>query len=145
METRIIPDGSLSFTATSGDTVRERLKIYVAKHDLKAVSWNVRRSIMFMPSLLGRDIIEKHRLSTTIPSLRSTSKDDHSMSRTDIDGPPTHCPMVTGLVTANGNSSWLLQNSATRFGESEHSKSSETELSFWNRIGSDNRLICTCD
>jgi len=37
VETRLIPDGTLSFTATSGNTVRERLKIYVARHDLKAV------------------------------------------------------------------------------------------------------------
>jgi hypothetical protein len=61
VETRLIPDGTLSFTATSGNTVRERLKIYVARHDLKAVGRKVRRSIMFMPSLLGRDVIEKYR------------------------------------------------------------------------------------
>ena len=61
VETRIIPDESLSFTATSGKTVREKLRIYVARHDFKTVSRRIRRSIMFIPSLLGRDVIEKYR------------------------------------------------------------------------------------
>ncbi len=61
VETRIIPDGSLSFTASSGKIIRERSKIYVARHELKTVSRKIRHSIMFMPSLLGRDVIEKYR------------------------------------------------------------------------------------
>jgi hypothetical protein len=62
VETRIIPDGTLSFTTTSGNLIRERSKIYFARHDLRAASRIVRRSIMFMPSLLGRDLIERYRL-----------------------------------------------------------------------------------
>jgi hypothetical protein len=61
VRTRLVEDGRLFFKATSGKFVAVRSAIHVARHDLRAVDPEARRNVMLLPSLLGRDIIERYR------------------------------------------------------------------------------------
>jgi hypothetical protein len=55
-------DGILLFKSDTGGTVQERLQIHVAKHDTARMDRHGRERVLQLPSLLGRDIIERYRL-----------------------------------------------------------------------------------
>ena len=62
VDTRIIKDGTLLFRTESEQVVRERLPIHVAKHDNSSMDRHGNERVLLLPSLLGRDIIERYRL-----------------------------------------------------------------------------------
>lgn len=62
VETRIIKDPRLFFKTSRGETVKERAVLYAVRHDMRLLDERTRRSVMLMPSLLGRDILEKYRV-----------------------------------------------------------------------------------
>jgi len=62
VDTRIIRDGILLFKTDTGGTVRERLQVHVAKHETARMDRHGRELVLQLPSLLGRDIIERYRL-----------------------------------------------------------------------------------
>jgi hypothetical protein len=66
VDTRIIRDGILLFKSDIGGTGRERLQIHVAKHDTARLDRHGRERVLQLPSLLGRDIIERYRLTYDI-------------------------------------------------------------------------------
>ncbi len=61
VQTRLIEDGRLYFRTASGEFITVRSPVHVARHDLKTLGREARRMVMLLPSLLGRDIIEKYR------------------------------------------------------------------------------------
>jgi hypothetical protein len=61
VETRLINDGRLLFKTGSGETVTEKLTIYVAKHDQAGLDKASRQLVMQLPCLLGRDILQRYR------------------------------------------------------------------------------------
>ncbi len=62
VETRVIKDPQLFFKTSRGETVKERVAVYAVRHDLRLLDRRTRRSVMLMPSLLGRDILENYKL-----------------------------------------------------------------------------------
>lgn len=58
-------DGVLLFKSESKATVREKLPIHVARHDLARLDNREKARVMQLPSLLGRDIIESTSSFTT--------------------------------------------------------------------------------
>ncbi len=70
VETRIMKDARVFFRTSSGGIVKERVAVYAARHSLKALDERTRRSVMLMPSLLGRDILEKYRVVYDRPGNR---------------------------------------------------------------------------
>ncbi len=70
VETRLIRDGRLSFQTSSPRTVTERVVIFAARHDPKIMDGRARRLVLRMPSLLGRDILERYRVVYDGPKAR---------------------------------------------------------------------------
>ena len=70
METRIMRDARLSLQASSGEIVKEKVAIYAVRHNMKALDGRARRAVMLMPSLLGRDILERYRVVYDRPGNR---------------------------------------------------------------------------
>lgn len=58
----VIRDGTLLFITDEGSTVEARLPIYVAYHRMARLKPEVRQLIMRLPSLLGRDLINRYKL-----------------------------------------------------------------------------------
>ena len=61
VETRLIQDGRLFFKAGSGEAVVEKVTVHVAKHDLARLDEREKKLVMQLPSLLGRDVLERYR------------------------------------------------------------------------------------
>jgi hypothetical protein len=62
VDTRLITDGLLVFKAASGQMVKEKLVVHVARHDIAHLDSRGRELVLQLPSLLGRDVIERYRL-----------------------------------------------------------------------------------
>ncbi len=62
VDTRLIEDGRLLFKTGSGETVTERVQIHVAKHEQARLDTSGRQLVMQLPSLLGRDILQRYRV-----------------------------------------------------------------------------------
>jgi hypothetical protein len=62
IDTRVISDGLLFFRTMTGDMIREKVDVYVAKHDMTRLDRRTEERILQLPSLLGRDLIERYRL-----------------------------------------------------------------------------------
>lgn len=61
IQTHIIPDAIAGFVTTKG-VLEIELPIYVVKHPLDKLSETEKQKILRIPSLLGRDIINKYKL-----------------------------------------------------------------------------------
>ena len=62
IDTFVIEDAALFFSAENGEIIKEKLRLLVGTHDLPKLSSEEKSLIMRMPSLLGRDIIYRYRL-----------------------------------------------------------------------------------
>jgi len=62
VDTYVIDDAELLFRTEDRKLRVEKLRLFVGKHDLAELSESEREMIMFVPSLLGRDIIQRFRL-----------------------------------------------------------------------------------
>lgn len=62
----IIPDSTLFFKSSKGD-INIKLPITVAKHPLETMSTHQQTQILRLPSLLGRDIINRYKLTFDFP------------------------------------------------------------------------------
>jgi len=62
VDTYVIEDAELLFRTEDREIRAERLRLFVGKHDLARLSASESELIMRVPSLLGRDIIQKFRL-----------------------------------------------------------------------------------
>lgn len=62
VDTRIIRHGTLVFRAETGREVRENLPIHVARHDLTRLDRKGIEGVLQLPSLMGRDVMERYRL-----------------------------------------------------------------------------------
>ena len=62
IDTYVIEDAVLSFRTEDRQIRREKLRLFVGKHDLAKLSPIAREMVLRMPSLLGRDIIQRFRL-----------------------------------------------------------------------------------
>ena len=62
VDTRIIKHATLAFKTESEKIVQEKLSIHVARHDLAGLDRRGIERVLQLPSLLGRDMIERYRL-----------------------------------------------------------------------------------
>lgn len=62
----IIADSILTFRSSKGN-INIRLPISVAKHPLERMETHLRTQILRLPSLLGREIINKYKLTFDFP------------------------------------------------------------------------------
>ena len=62
VHTRLIEDAKLIFKSASGEFTTLASAVHAARHDLRGLGPEMRRSVMLLPSLLGRDIIERYKL-----------------------------------------------------------------------------------
>lgn len=62
VDTYVVDDAELLFRTEDRKIKVERLRLFVGKHDLARLSAVEREMIRLVPSLLGRDIIERFRL-----------------------------------------------------------------------------------
>jgi len=62
IDTYVLEDSVLLFMSEDGEVIEEPLRMYIGKHDLSRLSFEERRLIMQLPSLLGRDLIYRYRL-----------------------------------------------------------------------------------
>lgn len=62
VDTRLVKDGTLIFRSRSGETVRSRLPIHVVKHETARLDSRAKEPVLQLPSLLGRDVIERYKL-----------------------------------------------------------------------------------
>lgn len=62
IDTYIIEDANLMFRTEDGSLCKEKLKMLVGAHDLAKLDVQSRKLILFMPSLLGRDVLRRYRL-----------------------------------------------------------------------------------
>jgi hypothetical protein len=62
VNTYMMEDAELLFRTEDKKIRVEKLRLFIEKHDLTRLSPNERELIMLMPSLLGRDIIQRFRL-----------------------------------------------------------------------------------
>lgn len=62
IDTYVIEDAVLSFRTEERKICREKSRLFVGKHDLAKLSSIAREMVLRMPSLLGRDIIQRFRL-----------------------------------------------------------------------------------
>jgi hypothetical protein len=62
----IIADSVLIFRSSKRDT-KVRLPIFIAKHPLERMDIHLKTQILRLPSLLGRDIINKYKLIFNFP------------------------------------------------------------------------------
>lgn len=61
VHTRLIEDAKLIFKSASGEFTTLTSAIHAARHDLSRLGPEMRKSVMLLPSLLGRDIIERYK------------------------------------------------------------------------------------
>jgi len=62
LTTYLIEDSALLFLSSNGEAVEERLRIYVGVHNVEKLCEAERKSILELPSLLGRDLIYRFKL-----------------------------------------------------------------------------------
>ncbi|MGC9345760.1 MAG: hypothetical protein ACP5ER_03090 [Candidatus Bathyarchaeales archaeon] len=61
-ETYVIDDAEIVFKSYEGRLCREKLRLFVVKHDMSKLPKRTVDMLMLLPSLLGRDIIYRFRL-----------------------------------------------------------------------------------
>lgn len=62
IDTYVIEDANLMFRTEDGSLCKEELKMLVGAHDLAKLDAESRKLILFMPSLLGRDVLRRYRV-----------------------------------------------------------------------------------
>jgi hypothetical protein len=62
IRTYVIEDAALILRAVDGSVVEEGLKLLVGSHEVGGLDAELRRLMMVIPSLLGRDILSRFRL-----------------------------------------------------------------------------------
>jgi len=61
-ETYVIDNAVIVFKSYEGSLCREKLRLFVVKHDMSRLPKQTVNMLMLLPSLLGRDIIYRFRL-----------------------------------------------------------------------------------
>lgn len=61
-ETYVIDDAEMVLKSYEGRLFREKLRLFVVKHDMAKLSKRTVNMLMLLPSLLGRDIIYRYKL-----------------------------------------------------------------------------------
>ena len=61
VETRLLESSRLLLKTGSGEDVAERPTVHVAKHDLSRLDTRGKELVAQLPSLLGRDVLERYR------------------------------------------------------------------------------------